>query len=206
MTHYYMKGHTWLCETEKKNGLERAKNAKDEFWSSFLKLNNCDRSTDSFLFYAGNQFHLITYHSCMAYPSHLDFKEEILNTIFKKSEKYSQKVRRAWDVNDDLRESRLRGKAINTMISEINYVYRDNAGRPYCFTRLIDSLDCDDEKLESAYNEAKIFLESNGYSYLISELDELYKENKIGGHISPKEISLNVDMLIAQINKQINIK
>ena len=201
--HYHLKEHSSLCSCSKHNRpktLEEIKN--DTSGYSIYKL-LCEKNPEAFLFYSEQEFHFVTYFKCLECGDHLDFKERLLNSFTEKRKLYGSKITRAYDLERNLKEHRLRGVNLKTHITEINHLYGDASHKTYCYARDIDyySMEIDNEKVEESYNATKEYLNSNGYSHLVSELDRLKQVNTFR-ELDPNELLKSTKHLIKLINKK----
>ena len=190
MKHLALKDHT-----------DRCNNGKSAY-------NFCNHNPETFLFFYQNEFVLITYYRCLSeMEHHLDFKENLLKQI---NDKYQKKdtydIDRVW-VDRDFREYRLRGIQLEEYIDEVNYIYSDATMKMRCLTTRRDYLETikNQENFEKGYQDCKKYLIKNEYKGLLSELEDLYRYNHIGGY-DKVEIVKTQTLLIKQIRKEIRIK
>lgn len=159
-----------------------------------------------FLFFAGDNFFLITYHYCMEYGDRYEFKKEIIEKVldkYKILELYE--VNRGIDVENDLKKFRIKNNPLRKYIQQVNFIYFSGNKKVYAITtktKYLDSI-CNQENLYKNYLAAKEFLINSEREYLLNDLDNLFKHNVIyTGNIA--EHFKTIDHLVKSINQQIN--
>ena len=159
-----------------------------------------------FLFFAGNDFHLITYFCCLNNSNKYQFRIGIIEHLVKNIQKLNiYEIKKIRDPFKVLKDFRIKNKSLKKVIYQVNFTYPQNCG----VVSKIDFLDAffNQEKLTENYNKAKEYLINNEYEYLLDELDTLYKHNKMYFYNSDEleyETCKTIDAVIKQINKQLN--
>lgn len=172
--------------------------------SSFCNSAFCEMNPKRFLFFANNQFYLITYHRCMEYGDEYAFKQGIVKSVVSKSrEKESVRVERCCD-KDYRRENNL-VKNLGGVVNWVNYIY-ENAARKqfviYSSTKYIDAIAAQAE-IDENYKAALEYLKANDYNeYLEDELRDLYYANKLW--IPHSVMYSTTEELLKQLNSEIN--
>jgi len=201
MKHIILDEHSYLCLCHKDRD-----NDKKHWFSHSCKLN-----PDRFLFFLDNDFHIITYFNCNDYGDQYDYKKGFIEAIMGQSKKiHIFETRRGREVENDLKESRLRGVEFDMYIDEINYVYSDNCNKKYAIaTRipLIDKLEINDV-IDKNYLAALDFIKNDqflkGCKFLYDELEYLKCINKV--YISDAEIVKSTAHLSKIFRKKIKEK
>lgn len=144
----------------------------------------CELNPERFLFFLGTKFILITYYDCIAYVSEgkYGFKEKLIKKVIDDNKIFEYyEVNRSVDLERDLKNFRIRHKALKKYIEQVNFIYRDMVGKKYAITTRIKYLDsiCNQDEIKNNYEAAKIFLTENNYDWLLESLDELYYANRL---------------------------
>lgn len=167
-------------------------------------LKYCDLNPERFLFFAGNQFFLITYYACweQLFENKYDFKVNLIEQVvggYKIMERW--KVNRSVKVDEELRNFRLKNQSLRKHIQQVNYLYFDNASRRYAITTKTDFIDriCDQDTIDTNYLAAKVFLQDKGHNWLVDELTALYEMNLV--YVDKAEQFKTIDHLVKSINK-----
>lgn len=192
MNHYLLDIHSSYCE--------QVHNQSD------CRFNACEENPSRFLFFAGDDFHLITYFDCLDGFDRYDFRKKLVEQIFIKSKTFERwEVNRGVSIEKDLKDFRYRNKSLGKYIHQTNFIYCNNAGREFAITTKVDYLDsiCNMPELVEKYNEAYKFLEDNGLQYLKEPLFDLYSANAINHSYSPVECCKTIDHLVKSIHKLI---
>lgn len=162
----------------------------------------CDIYPERFLFFLGNDFQLITYHSCMCGHEY-DFKKYLLETTLKKHKVLERwKVNKGVHIDKDLRDFRIRNKDLKKYIQQVNYIYRNAAGKKFAITTLTPYVDAifNQDIIDANYKASDEFLKGKGYDWLREELYELHCANYIG-ICDDVEVFKTVEHLISRINQ-----
>lgn len=101
--------HSTYCENQTK----RERENKNE-WADY-----CIRTPKKIMFLAGNQFYLITYFTCMEQGGRLDFIQDIIKQCLGSTKIFPKYEVNRCRVNEDLKEYRLRGKALKKYIEQV---------------------------------------------------------------------------------------
>ena len=184
--------HSTYCEIQTKHEREK----KNE-WADY-----CIRTPKKILFLAGNQFYLVTYFTCMEQGGRLDFIQDTIKQCLGSTKIFPKYEVNRCRVNEDLKEYRLRGKALKKYIEQVNYLY-DASGREYAITTKADYIEAivGDDKLTENYEIAKKFLEGKNDKYFLGELKDLYLANCLW--VDDIEVIKSVDNLIDKINNNL---
>ena len=203
MKEFYLDLHSEKCKChpDNKKTKTQPKDNKGYYLASFHHF--CEKNPNRFLFFAGTEFFLITYHSCVATGNDYDFKVELVKNVIKDYtvlEYYD--VDRFTNLDEDLRRFRLRNKELKKHIRQTNYLYNNAAGHPFAICTTAEYLDviCDNEKIEENYNIAKKYLIEKGYDHLLDDL-KLLKQSNIVYYKDGVETFKTIESLIKQINK-----
>lgn len=197
MYEFYLDTHSNRC-------LENQKKIHGEFGhlSSF-----CTYNPERFLFFVGTKFFLITYHTCLSGigSEDKDFKIQIISQVIEKNKIFPlHKIQKSIYVNDELRKYRIQGIELRKYIEQVNFIYRDNAGKPYAITTKTDFIEsiCNQEEIKANYEKTKSILESDKRKNegLLIELEELFRVNYLG-LINEIEAHKSIDTLVNAINK-----
>lgn len=180
------------------------KSLKESPWS--------DVNNNEFFFQAGGQFYLIVYCDCMVpyHINHLDEKMDVIRMVIENVKIYSLYTAYRERIDTTLKDFRLRGIALKTMVKDINYIYSNNAGKRFAITSKIDYIDriFNQEEFKKNYEETlselSVYDNTRDRSYLINELKELYSFNIWWE--DNYEIVKTIDHMRTLINKQINKK
>lgn len=143
--------------------------------------NYCNLNPERFLFFLGNQFFLITYHSCLSYDKY-DFKKFLIEQVcekYKIIERWT--VNKGVNVNEDLKDFRIRNKELKKYIQQVNYLYYDATGREYAITTLTNYIEaiCDQDLILDNYKKAREILKKKEYEWLINQLEKLLCANRL---------------------------
>jgi hypothetical protein len=167
-------------------------------------LRHCDLNPERFLFFAGNEFFLITYYSCLEnrFENKYDWKVNLIEQViggYKIMERWN--VNRSVNVNGELRNFRIRNQSLRKHIQQVNYIYFDNASRPYAITTKTDFIDriCDQDTIDSNYIAADRIIKEKGYEWLVKDLKYLYEMNMV--YVDKAEQFKTIDHLVKSINK-----
>ena len=169
----------------------------------------CELNPSNFILYFHGHFYLFTIHQCLIGESECSFLHRLIENSIKKTpkEKYTFETNRC-AFNTELSENRKRGMVTQKWLDEIHYVYSNAAHAMFCITTRYKYLsvvgDMNSENIEKSYLEAREYLTNNGYEYMIGELDELYRLNRI--YISEATTYKTTDLLIKTINHEISRK
>ena len=201
MKHIILDEHSYLCPCHKDRD-----NDKKHWFSHSCKLN-----PDRFLFFLDNDFHIITYFNCKNHGDQYDYKKGFIEAIMGQSKKiHIFETRRGREVENDLKESRLRGVEFDMYIDEINYVYSNNCNKEYAIATkipLVDKLEINDV-IDKNYMAALDFIKNDkflkGYKFLYDELEYLKFINKVS--ISDAEIVKSTAHLSKIFRKKIKEK
>ncbi len=173
--------------------------------------NTCNNNPVRFLFFHDNDFHIITYFKCIESYDQYDFKELLLKLFIEKAEKIQAfEIVRGWNVEDSLKEQRLRGLEFDNCLHEVNYLYSDMCGKEYAIAtkvKLYDKLEIngiigDNYQLALEFIRKDEYLK--GYKSLYHQLENLRDNNKI--YISDAEIIRSTKHLTKVFKKQIKDK
>lgn len=187
MNHYSISDHSWKCEKNHNNK------------------NYCSRNKKSFLFYAKQDFWLISYNPCLSSGDHFGNMYLIIKSLFKSDKTYSGNIKKWYNLNDEFKEYRLRNASLETSISEINYTYYIK-GEEYCFYTETDYFEVNNKTILENYNIAVDYLSKNGFGSLLEYAEKLKKINLINENYIAKELNKTLDYTLKQLNKQINEK
>ena len=174
--------------------------------TSLCKQGWCANSPERFLIYIKGRFLIITYYQCNELYDHLSYKTDLIKRIIGDNRIYpSYEVNRSVNVGGELRDFRIRNKALRKRIKEVNYLYYDNAMKKYAITTDILYIDavCDKDKIEKNYKDAREFIIKMEYNWLLKQLDDLFYAN-IHGFEEQAEIHKTIDHLIKEIKKLTN--
>lgn len=191
MKEFILDYHTSYCDIQSQKG---------GLYSDFCK-NNIEKD----LFFIGSQFIIIGYFKCNCNGNKYEFLQDLLKRIIDKNSVFKEyKIERSVSVDEELREFRIRNKALRKVIQQAHYVYYDNAMKKYAITSKTDFVEaiCNQDIINENYKEAKQFLIDNDYTNLLRDLDTLFEINYIG--VSHAEVCKTTDHLIKEINKLIN--
>lgn len=190
MKEFYLDIHATHCPCNNKEDKSN--------WAKFCELN-----PNRFLFFLGTKFILITYNACMNMGDEYDFKKTLIDKVITDNKVFEYyDVNRGVNVQDNLRDFRIRNKALRKHIEQINFIYWDNAGKKYAITTRTKYLDaiCNQEEIDTNYNEAKEMLTKNEYDWLLEPLKNLYYANKVYNE-NEAEYHKTIDHLINSINQ-----
>jgi len=192
MKHWQLKEHTKICSMESNN---------DSIWK-------CEHNLEQIVFYSQGDFYLITMPKCYFGENKYDDIVDILNKIgLLKTKKRIDDFNKVTDMDNDLKELRLRDIVFKDIVHEVNYIYYNNAGKKYSImskVNLFDAMEWRENDL--IYNNAKEFKEyliSIGLEYLIAKVEELQAQNMFYNP-SQKEVVKSIDSILDKIQKQIN--
>lgn len=189
MKEYFIDTHSSLCPCS-------SSNAKG--WELY-----CSMNPERFLFFAGTKFFIVTYHNCITFGDKYGFKKNIIDNAITQSKVFeSWLVNISVDLNKDLVDFRIRNKNLRKYIQQVNYIYKDNAGKKYAITTKTNYLDsiCNQEEIRGNYEKTKDFIIKNNYDWMLCKLDELYIHNIIR-EANPIEIHKTIDSVIKSINQ-----
>jgi hypothetical protein len=189
MKEFYLDHHQWSCPCSDKN--ERPKK-----FGAF-----CDINPERFLFLVGGQYYIVTYHHCNEMGDKYEWRKEIVKAIYGKRVDVNEwEIDRGVNVDKELKDFRIRNKALRKYTYEINYKY-SGVGATYAIATKIPYLEgvCAGDK---AYEEAKAFLIKMEYDFLLDELHELHRSNMFY-MVHDIEVSKTIGKLIKSINKEI---
>lgn len=189
MKEFYIDEHSSLCPCSK--GQQTGMNSY------------CDINPERFLFFLGNQFFLITYHSCLSYDQY-DFKKYLVEQVCEKYKILERwEVNRGVDTNKVLKDFRIRNNALKKYIQQVNYLYYDNAGKEYAITTLTNYIEsiCDQDVIKDNYIKAKEILQKKKYSWLEKQIEELMIANIL--FVDEIEYCKTIEHLIKDINQKI---
>ena len=188
MQEFYIDLHSDLCPCSK---------GEQTGWDKYCELN-----PERFLFFLGNQFFLITYHSCLSHDKY-DFKKSLIEQLIGKYKIFERwNVNRGVNTEKDLKDFRIRNKELKKYVQQVNYLYYDASGREYAITTLTNYIEsiCNQDLINDNYKKAKEVLEKKGYDWLINELKGLLMANKL--YITDEtEYFKTTEHLIKSINK-----
>lgn len=164
----------------------------------------CELKPNHFIFYANNDFVMLTYFMCMEHGDAPDFKMRIINSCIGSAKKHDlfsvERGRYGSSISRNLKTNNI----LKKHHTQINHIYADACGREYAITTThpyIDDL-CNQENLTNNYSKAKDYLINGNYDeYLIEELDNLYVLNKMYDNSAIEHIK-TIDQLIKLINQQ----
>lgn len=146
---------------------------------------------------------IIIRHNAMM--SKYEFLEEVfknLNSNFK----HKTKTLRGIVTNKDLRDLRIREIKLQRHFDEINYLYKDNSGKEYCFyTRKKFKekwLNNYNEKLETELQKTIELLNEKKLNHLKKEVLELANENKIYDFTTPEELFKTIEHFSKSLKKK----
>ena len=208
MEHYKLEHHTNRCLKEK-HEYELLRQANKDFLE-IGRIHFCQ--SDDFLFFANNQFYIITYNCCIGSYSHLDTKLNMLNQIFTNSKRERYRTSKSWHLGnafDEMSRNKFKADRIYKYLNEIklievNHIYYDNAGKEYSIcTELpfskgyFECFDLDNE-LERTVN----YLQKNGLEYLVEEAELLYACNQ-PIIWDERKVVKTLDKLIKSLNQTI---
>jgi len=193
MKEIYIKEHSNICEISEKN--------RDKIW---FDGNLCELNIQKFLFFHNSDFYLVNYHSCIDGGDKYNFYERLLDGLFesKKIDKYE--IIRGYQIEDNLKEMRLRDTMIKKIVHEVNYLYCDMVGKLYGLVtqiKISEYLIIDNKKLYENYLKAEKHLKEQKQDWLLDQLKELYTMNIMP--ISKVEIVKSTDYLIKTFNRKI---
>lgn len=170
----------------------------------------CEMNPRRFLFRLKGEYYLIHYHNCITNHDTYGFKkslvEQVLNLICKKSRTLGlYEVNKSVCVDKELKELRLRNKALRKTVHEINYIYADNAGKMYAITTAIPFMDwvASEPKDYENFEVAMKFLDER-HSHLKDQLKDLHNYNNFGRYTEPANIVKSIDHLIKSIQNADN--
>lgn len=190
MKEQFLEEHTTLC-----------KNNTSIYGQKF-----CNHNPERFLFFVGNKFVLVTYHRCMEFGDRYDFKKFIIESVIKNSKIFElYKVERSVNVNQELKDFRIKNKSLRKHIQQVNFMYADNSGKSYAITTKTPFIDwiCNQQEIDNNFKDAKDYLIEKEYKWLIPELDDLYKYNYVY-NCDDVEMSKTIDALVKSIHQLIN--
>lgn len=203
MKEYYLDEHTAICPSCQSNKLNKK-------WVSEI----CNRNPEHFLFFAANDFHLIRYHRCLdyGYDSNYSFKVMLVEKVLS-----NYNLEGLYEVNKSVNFEHLfpnnritEDLYFKKKITQINYIYSDNANRKYAITSKIDFKDwifCQ-EKISENFIEAKKTLSEKNYcsDNLMSQLEDLFHNNCNLYRVDKINIIVknSIDDIVKTIKKQLN--
>lgn len=192
MKEFFLDQHSASCP---------CRNGSPDGWLKFCELN-----PERFLFFAGNQFFLVTYYACLdqRFENKYDFKVDLIKQViggYKLMERWE--VNRSVNVEGELKRFRIKNQSLRKHIQQVNYIYSDNAHRHFAITTKTDFIEClcDQDIIDENYLLAKKMLEKKEYPWLIDELTILYNMNRV--YVEKAEYFKTIDHLVKSINKQI---
>jgi hypothetical protein len=200
MRHVVVEEHSDHCKIQTQQMLDR----NDEY-KIFAR--HCERNKEHFIFYHNRQYFILSHHACIMGGNRYDFYTDVIKSAIESSKEIEYyDIKRSWDIEKDLKESRLRGIDYKTHIHEINFTYSDNAGKGYAIAtdikfseKLLSNINSEDE-----LNETIQYLKDHKLEFLIDEAKRLHELNKV--NISEKEVFKTIEKAIKLINKQVNSK
>lgn len=156
----------------------------------------CVSTPKKLLFYFNGEFVYFEYFDCFTrHYNEQELIEYIINNKISTTKKMQLwECSRSWNLDEKLKEFRLRNIDIKYKKDEVNFIYSDAAGKQYAVVTEIPYKDAfiNNDKLENEYNEMYNFLfSSDDRRYLIPLLKELNSNNYI--HISDNEIVKSIE-------------
>lgn len=155
----------------------------------------CEANPTRDIFYFNGEFIYFEFYSCNCHERPHEFVESTINYVIQNSKNMSDfSCSRSWNLNNDLKESRLRGIKLKYTHTEVNYFYYDASGKKYAVVTEIpySKAFSNNEKLLKEYDELKEFLlKSSSKKGLLSFLKDLKSENFI--YITDEEIVKSVE-------------
>lgn len=188
MKEFYLDQHSITC---------RCRNDKSIF------NHYCQVNPDRFLFFLKTHFILITYHSCMDMGDQYAFKKDLIDRVIVDNKVFNYfELDRGVDVENTLKNFRIRNRTLKKYIQQVNFIYYDNAKKIYAITTKTKFLDAifNQDEIDKNYKLAKDFLLKNEYNWLLNQLDLLYYNNQIYNE-SSAEYCKSVDHIIKKINQ-----
>jgi len=174
-------------------------------------------SQSYFIFQKNFKFYLLVYDGCMDYPSHLDFKEMVLENVNKDKLKHL-KPKRSMEVltkryrGDDSLNLKLEKFISNNECYEYNYIYFNAACKMLSFACKYESIDkiLQTGNYIEEYNLAiqtikKSILSENLKNNLLRQIELLYNHNIIFFEedvVIPKTLNLTLKELKNEINRK----
>ena len=189
--------HTDECEANKK----RLKGSSSE-WASMFS-NFCDLNINATVLFFQGEFLYFEYPNChQGYSSNCDYLLELLENTLSKSKDFYE-IDKSYNLDDKLKDFRLRGIQLEKYGFEINYVYFDNRRKKYaiCTKKNFSEIILDNEKLKQDYEEIRNYLIDNRKDYLLDLAEELYYANFV--YVSDKEVVRSIDHLTKLFSKKV---
>ena len=165
--HIIIDEHTESC-------LSHPKNKENQFFGY--------RIIESELMFIDGEFIFLTFCSChRGYSSSCEFIESFLKHSYTKFKTVSYfEVDRGHSFNKDILKLIREDKLLFKISSELNYIYKNAAGKKYYIISKIKYVDKNiyRQSLDDKYKYMREYLDSNGYGDFIDTLDDLYFFNK----------------------------
>lgn len=199
MKHFIIDEHSDTCK-------KRAFIDLEDIFSGFNQHKYCDQTPERLLFFAGNNFFLISYFRCLK-PNfdEYEFIKSLIETAIGKLKILElYRVRKSVNVERDLNNFKTTNRHLRENIEQVNFIY-GNASTKFAITTYTPYIDaiCDNEIIRSNYKIAKEYLYNNKLGYLINELDNLFQANYF--LINDEEVILKTtDQLLQNIKSLIN--
>lgn len=187
MKEFYLDTHTDSCVGQQKN----------ENRYGII----CESNPERLLFFVGTQFIIITYNRCISqYYDEFEFKQILIKKVIGEIKVFPiWEVNRSVNIANDLKEFRIRNRRLKKHIQQVNYLYQNNRYAITTKVKYIDTI-CDQDEINQNYQKAKEFLIKNEYHWLLADLEQLLKANKVyGGDYADYHSS--IDSLVTSINK-----
>lgn len=166
----------------------------------------CGDNPERFLFFAGNKFFLITYNKCLSgYENTYDFKMDIVKSVIEKHKILpAYETYRGVDVEYELRHFRLRNRQIRKKVTQFNYIYESASGKEYAIATETDFVSTifNQDLIRKNYEDSLLFLEKNGYTWLVDDIKRLYSANRFLP-CDDIEYCKTIDHLLILIKKEI---
>jgi hypothetical protein len=131
------------------------------------------------------------------------FKKDLIDRVIVDNKVFNYfELDRGVDVENTLKNFRIRNRTLKKYIQQVNFIYYDNAKKIYAITTKTKFLDAifNQDEIDKNYKLAKDFLLKNEYNWLLNQLDLLYYNNQIYNE-SSAEYCKSVDHIINKINQ-----
>jgi hypothetical protein len=131
------------------------------------------------------------------------FKKDLIDRVIVDNKVFNYfELDRGVDVENTLKNFRIRNRTLKKYIQQVNFIYYDNAKKIYAITTKTKFLDAifNQDEIDKNYKLAKDFLLKNEYNWLLNQLDLLYYNNQIYNE-SSAEYCKSVDHIIKKINQ-----
>jgi len=170
--------------------------------------NFCEHNHSEHLFYFNSEFIYFEVPNCRkTIGSDCDYVLGLIEGVIENSEKMSSwKVYKSNNLDQRLKDSRIKGYQLGKSVTKLNFIYHDSTGKEYCVATRIpfkDGLLNNDKMIEDS-NKMLQWLKENNKHHLIQQLERLVSRNLI--YVSEKEIVKSIDEFQKLINNKIKQK